>query len=211
MENHHHHQNHAGMPMMTKNEEPMGSMMNSDSQSEPMNHMHHSSSMSPAMDHMMKMYFHGGYEEVILFDFWRINTLGGLIGSMVACFVLGIIYEFIKSYREYWMRGAFQTVKYNQVEDSRNRSQIEQGSEINNDSQSDQGSVKFIETNMWSIAHFVLTLLHLVQMTLAYFLMLIVMTYNSWLCGAVILGSTVGYFLVGWRKTTLVDTSDHCH
>ena len=53
MENHHHHQNHAGMPMMTKNEEPMGSTMNSDSQSEPMNHMHHS--MSPAMDHMMKM------------------------------------------------------------------------------------------------------------------------------------------------------------
>ena len=52
MENHHHHQNHAGMPMMTKNEEPM---MNSDSQSEPMNHMHHSSSISPAMDHMMKM------------------------------------------------------------------------------------------------------------------------------------------------------------
>ena len=54
-----------------------------------------------------------------------------------------------------------------------------------------QGSVKFIETNMWSIAHFVLTLLHLVQMTLAYFLMLIVMTYNSWLCGAVILGNPI--------------------
>ena len=105
MENHQHHQNHAGMPMMTKNEEPMA--MN--------NHDMHHSSMSPAMDHMMKMYFHGGYEEVILFDFWRINSLGGLIGSMVACFVLGIIYEFIKSYREYWMRGAFQTVKYNQV------------------------------------------------------------------------------------------------
>ena len=44
------------------------------------------------------------------------------------------------------MRGAFQTVKYNQVEDSRNKSQIEQGYEINNDSQSD-------------IAHFVSTLL----------------------------------------------------
>ena len=102
MENHQH-QNHA-MPMMTKNEEPMA-----------MNHDMHHSSMSPAMDHMMKMYFHGGYEEVILFDFWRINTLGGLIGSMVACFVLGIVYEFIKSYREYWMRGAFQTVRYNQV------------------------------------------------------------------------------------------------
>ena len=44
------------------------------------------------------------------------------------------------------------------------------------------------------MAHFVLTLLHLVQMTLAYFLMLIVMTYNSWLCGAVILGNPIFFF-----------------
>merc|ERR1719278_2475517 len=69
-----------------------------------MNHMHHSSSisssMSPAMDHMMKMYFHGGYEEVILFDFWRISTLGGLIGSMIGCFILGILYEGLKFLRE---------------------------------------------------------------------------------------------------------------
>ena len=71
--------------------------------------------VSPAMDHMMMMYFHGGYNEVILFDIWRISTLGGLIGSMVGCFVLGILYEGVKSYREYWMRGTFQTVKYNQV------------------------------------------------------------------------------------------------
>ena len=36
----------------------------------------HSSHHMPAMDHMMKMYFHGGYTEVILFDFWRINSIG---------------------------------------------------------------------------------------------------------------------------------------
>ena len=30
--------------------------------------------------HEMKMYFHGGYTEVILFDSWRIDSLGGLIG-----------------------------------------------------------------------------------------------------------------------------------
>ena len=50
---------------------------------------------------MMKMYFHGGYHEVILFDFWRISTLGGLIGSMIGCFILGILYEGLKFLREF--------------------------------------------------------------------------------------------------------------
>lgn len=71
--------------------------------------------------------------------------------------------------------------------------------------------MKVIETNMLSLAHLILTILHMVQMTLAYFLMLIVMTYNSWLCASVVVGSTVGYFLFGWRKTSIVDVSDHCH
>ena len=50
---------------------------------------------------MMKMFFHGGYNEVILFDFWRISTLGGLIGSMIGCFILGILYEGLKFLREF--------------------------------------------------------------------------------------------------------------
>ena len=66
-------------------------------------------------DMMMMMYFHGGFNEVILFDFWRISTLGGLIGSMIGCFIMGVLYEGIKSYREHWMNGAFHAVNYNQV------------------------------------------------------------------------------------------------
>ena len=46
------------------------------------------------------MYFHGGYEEVILFDFWRINTLLGLITSMVACFMFSVFHECLKVYLE---------------------------------------------------------------------------------------------------------------
>jgi hypothetical protein len=37
------------------------------------------------------------------------------------------------------------------------------------------------------------TLLHLVQMILSYFLMLIAMTYNSWLFGAVVTGAAAGW------------------
>ena len=77
--------------------------------------------------------------------------------------------------------------------------------------QSTSNSVKIIETGMFSIGHLMLTALHLVQFTLAYILMLIVMTYNTWLCLATVLGSTVGYFLFGWRKNAIVDVSDHCH
>ena len=110
MDSHQHHHQHREMtPSMVQ-----------DSQEQAGQHMDHSMmgthhGVSPAMDHMMMMYFHGGYNEVILFDIWRISTLGGLIGSMVGCFILGILYEGVKSYREYWMRGTFQTVKYNQV------------------------------------------------------------------------------------------------
>ena len=64
---------------------------------------------------------------------------------------------------------------------------------------------------MLSCGHLVSTGLHFIQMTLAYFLMLIVMTYNTWLCLAVVFGASLGYFLVGWKKTSVIDVSDHCH
>lgn len=51
-----------------------------------------------------------------------------------------------------------------------------------------------------------------IQMILAYLIMLIFMTYNSWLCVAVIAGLTVGYFAFGWRKTVVLEQSgDGCH
>ena len=65
-------------------------------------HNPHSGGMKVHSGHMdmMKMYFHGGVTEVILFDFWRIDSVGGLIGSMVGCFAMAVAYEAIKFYRE---------------------------------------------------------------------------------------------------------------
>ena len=73
------------------------------------------------------------------------------------------------------------------------------------------GTVKTVETAMLSRGHLLLTVLHLMQVTLAYFLMLIAMTYNTWLFLAVLAGATAGYFAFGWRKNAIVDVSDHCH
>ena len=61
----------------------------------------------------------------------------------------------------------------------------------------DDNSIKYMEISRCiSITKILIILLHLFQVTLAYFLMLIVMNFNYWLSGAVILGSTMGHFLL---------------
>jgi len=72
-------------------------------------------------------------------------------------------------------------------------------------------TVKVIQTNLLSRGHLLQTFLHLVQVALSYFLMLIAMTYNSWLFGAVLAGATAGYFLFGWKKTVMMEAEGGCH
>lgn len=64
---------------------------------------------------------------------------------------------------------------------------------------------------MLSFPHAIQTGLHVVQIIVSYFLMLIFMTYNVWLCLAVVLGAGVGYFVFGWKKASVVDITEHCH
>lgn len=45
------------------------------------------------------------------------------------------------------------------------------------------------------LLHGVQTLLHIVQVTLGYLLMLCVMSYNTWIFLGVIVGSALGYFI----------------
>lgn len=64
---------------------------------------------------------------------------------------------------------------------------------------------------MMSTAHAWQTFLHGIQVLVSYMLMLVFMTYNTWLCAAVVLGSATGYFLFGWRESVVVDFTEHCH
>lgn len=69
----------------------------------------------------------------------------------------------------------------------------------------------FCRPTMFSRMHGFQTFLQIVQTVLSYFLMLIFMTYNVWLCVAVVIGTAVGYFLFGWKKSCIVDVTEHCH
>ncbi|XP_070845492.1 protein SLC31A2 isoform X2 [Chaetodon trifascialis] len=48
--------------------------------------------------------------------------------------------------------------------------------------------------NRW-LLHVIQTLLHILQVTLGYMLMLCVMSYNTWIFLGVIVGSVLGYFI----------------
>jgi len=67
------------------------------------------------------------------------------------------------------------------------------------------------KVKMLSWMHGWQTFLHVVQVVISYFLMLIFMTYNVWLCVAIALGAGVGYFFVGWKKSLVIDITEHCH
>jgi len=208
----------SAMSLDTMNHQSMG---HDTMDHQTMNHatMDHAAMGHQAMDHgsmkegmmMMSMTFHGGCNEVILFNFWKISTVGGLIGSMVGCFLLGILYEGLKFYREFLMARGFSSVPYNNVAVSAEREGDEASVVSSSPNSPPRSSVRVLRTNLFSRAHAFQTFLHLVSLTLSYFLMLIAMTFNSWLFGSVVGGLAAGYFLFGWKKTVMMEAEGGCH
>ncbi|XP_044756128.1 high affinity copper uptake protein 1-like isoform X2 [Coccinella septempunctata] len=162
------------------------------------------------MDHMdmgMKMFFHFGTVETVLFEQWKFSTVGGLVGSMIGILIMAALYEGLKYYREYLFWKTYNALQYRAVS-------IPEKGVVNEENQIVHVVGEVIHKQpptMWSKMHSFQTFLHMIQMVLSYFLMLIFMTYNIWLCIAVVIGAGIGYFLFGWKKSVIVDVTEHCH
>ncbi|XP_011137725.1 high affinity copper uptake protein 1 isoform X2 [Harpegnathos saltator] len=191
--------NHGGMDHSSMNHGGMdhGSMDH--------NSMHQVvSSMNNACDdmdmhgHGMSMTFHTGVCESVLFDSWRITSIGGLVGSMIGIIIMAALYEGLKYYREYLFWKTYNSLQYRSVTVPNEKNVVAEDSRV-------------VQPTMLSWMHLFQTFLHIVQIVLSYFLMLIFMTYNVWLCCAVVLGAAIGYFLFGWKKSVIVDVTEHCH
>lgn len=160
------------------------------------------------MDHMMKMYFHFGYNETVLFEFWKVASASGLIGSMFGIFFMAALYEGLKYYREYLFWKTYHSLQYRSVQVPVKKNVVSADEQVVHV----VGEVIHKQPpTMFSMNHGYQTALHILQIVLSYMLMLIFMTYNIWLCVAVILGSATGYFLFGWKKSIIVDVTEHCH
>ncbi|XP_067635734.1 high affinity copper uptake protein 1 isoform X2 [Eurosta solidaginis] len=202
---------HAAMMMSTTSTvSPMDTMghgasaVMNEHQASQHSHDHGAMNMEGAMHHMMSMAFHFGYNETVLFSWWKFDSIMGLVGSMIAIFVMAVLYEGLKYYREYLFWKTYNLLEYRPVTGPQRNPEDPQRN-------TPSTSASPVHPTMLSLNHLYQTGLHLIQVTLSFMLMLIFMTYNVWLCIAVVFGAAVGYFLFCWRKSVIVDVTEHCH
>ncbi|CAL1260940.1 unnamed protein product [Larinioides sclopetarius] len=162
--------------------------------------MHMKDNMTHDMSHdmMMAMYFHFGVKETILFKEWKTTTAGGMVASVIGVFLMGMLYEGLKYFREYLFKQYVSSIQFSTVAITGENGRVTQVHKVE-------------KHRMLSWQHALQTSLHIVQIVVSYFLMLIFMTYNVWLCLAVVFGAGVGYFVFGWKKASVVDITEHCH
>lgn len=178
--------------------------------------MHSNSSMSGSMS----MTLHFGEREFILFDFWKTGSALGLAASVLIIFLLCILYEAIKALRIFLARAHNSNLAYERQQRRATSPCVQVRSPSENLDNISSDSVTFaplLRISSFSAAAQVLTmyrvtqaLLYAVQATLAYLLMLVVMTFNIWLLFAVIIGEAVGYFLFAGEPMLIEHLNDAC-
>ncbi|XP_029985717.1 high affinity copper uptake protein 1 isoform X1 [Sphaeramia orbicularis] len=176
--------------------------------------------------HMMAMTFYFGYHNVeLLFKGLLINSAGEMAGACIGVFLLAMLYEGLKIGREVLLRRSQVNVRYNSMPlpgaDGTVLMETHKTVGLMSDRHSLEGAEPpgrkprllraSVRQRMLSPAHFLQTLLHIIQVVVSYFLMLVFMTYNGYLCIAVAAGAGMGYFLFSWRKAVVVDITEHCH
>ena len=118
------------------------------------------------MLHAMQMSFTGEYKDlVVLFKFWTINDESGLIASFFGVFFMSILFELLKFIRV-----------------NLNKKRMAALKSANSKS----------ATTFSPLEYTALNLIYACQTTIGYFVMLVTMTYNTYLFIAVIAGLTIG-------------------
>lgn len=166
----------------------------------------HQDHSTHSMGHSMT--FHFGFTEKILFDCWQTTSPATLFASCLGILILSSLYEGLKYFREYLFWKSYNNnVQYRAVEIPANKNVVRDDQVVTM-----VGEVITKQPmSMFSRMHALQTLLHIVQLTISYLLMLIFMTFNVWLCLSVVLGAALGYFMFGWKKPVVVDVTEHCH
>ncbi|KAL5483948.1 hypothetical protein EMCRGX_G020369 [Ephydatia muelleri] len=154
------------------------------------------------MDSKMDMTFYFSSKFNLLFQSWNISSAGQLAGVLVGIFVVVLFYEGLKMSREVLLAV---TLK---------RKGVMSAPTSTTPLLTIQQAYKRPSPSSNSGPRFAIVLIHLLQfglriveVGLAYLLMLAVMTFNGWLFLTVVLGTAVGYFvsnLVKWSCLPLL-------
>lgn len=165
--------------------------------------MNHNSPTKNSM--MMKMYFHFGLGDTILFENCVVNTQ---VQLMITCFVfllISVLYEGLRYYRQFVLK---KNVKFYQLATISNQMDNETGDVETRDTVNDSEQWKRSNINC---LHLYQSLLHVLQVAISYTLMLGFMTFNVWICIAILLGAGLGYYLFFKQKLNCDIITEHCH
>ncbi|KAM9338049.1 protein SLC31A2 [Symphorus nematophorus] len=148
---------------------------------------------------MMSMTFEVSSSVTLLFDFWDVHGPAGMVLSVFVVLLLTVLYEVLKVWRV-WLGKCSKLAQPESPYAPPPPYRTDSSSVL--DSSPSESSLTPIESqptstnsrNSW-LLHGIQTLLHILQVTLGYMLMLCVMSYNTWIFLGVIVGSVLGYFI----------------
>uniref|UniRef100_A0AAQ5ZWM5 Copper transport protein n=1 Tax=Amphiprion ocellaris TaxID=80972 RepID=A0AAQ5ZWM5_AMPOC len=148
---------------------------------------------------MMPMTFQVSNNVTLLFDFWDVHGPAGMVLSVFVVLLLTVFYEVLKVWRV-WLGNGSKLSQPATGYTAPPSCRTDSSSAL--DSSPSESSLTPIEpqppttsTRKSWLLHVIQTLLHIVQVTLGYMLMLCVMSYNTWIFLGVIIGSVLGYFI----------------
>ncbi|XP_061555368.1 probable low affinity copper uptake protein 2 [Phycodurus eques] len=148
---------------------------------------------------MMPMTFDVSASVTLLFDFWHVSTPGGMFVSVLVVMLLTVFYELLKVWRVWLSRStvlAHYSTPYAGALSRRSDSSsvLENSPSETSLTSNDSHPIFRRKRDSW-LLHGIQTLLHLLQVTLGYMLMLCIMSFNTWIFLGIIAGSALGYFI----------------
>ncbi|KAM7393217.1 hypothetical protein PAMA_008050 [Pampus argenteus] len=148
---------------------------------------------------MMPMTFRVSSSVMLLFDFWDVHGPAGMVLSVFVVLLLTVFYEVLKVWRV-WLSSRSNFSKPQTLSVDPPSCRADNSSTL--DSSPSESSLTPIDppppalsTRSSWLMHGIQTVLHMLQVSLGYALMLCVMSYNVWIFLGVIVGSALGYFI----------------
>ncbi|XP_017055738.1 high affinity copper uptake protein 1 [Drosophila ficusphila] len=157
----------------------------------------------------MIMVFHGGHCERILWRGWVASTVWEFVLSALAIFLVSFLYEALKFLRQQLARREARKESERLAAEQRRKAETPSTGGCCSETPLAEPREQTYWQLLFASSHILQSLLNLLQIVISYLLMLIFMTFNYWLCLAVILGLGLGYFFFGWNKKN-PDESECC-
>ncbi|XP_035667848.1 probable low affinity copper uptake protein 2 isoform X1 [Branchiostoma floridae] len=146
----------------------------------------------------MPMSFYWSNQAIILFDGWSVQDATGMAFSVIGIICAGALFEGVKRLVGWVGKGKGMLVNRDtgDTSDPEERTPLlKSPPDVALTRKRKHMSHNAVLCRSRLRYHLAQSLLHVLQVVLAYCLMLVVMTYNGWLAIAVFLGAGLGYFV----------------